>query len=113
MADQKSASRRAQETDKNGVLMILTSEKGYSLKKRCLKRWIYVHGYTQSFIARKLGISVEEFKRKLREHEKFNEYQITKLVALMKARAAFRVLYFPSIQIRRRIYQEVFGSGRG
>lgn len=93
--------------------MIPTSEKGYSLKKRSLQRWIYLHGYTQPYVARRLGISTEEFKRKLREHDRFNEYQIAELVALMKARAAFRVLYFPSIQIRRRIYKEVFGGGRG
>ena len=92
--------------------MIPTSKAGYSLKKRCLQRWIYSRGFTQLFIARRLGISADEFKRKLREHEKFNEQQIRCLVGLMKAKAAFRVLYFPSIQIRRRIHQEVFGGGR-
>ena len=60
-------------------------------------------------IARRLGVSAEEFKRKLREHEKFNEYQISCLVELMKAKAAFRVLYFPTLRMRRRIYKEVFG----
>lgn len=85
---------------------------GYSLKKRCLQRWIYARGYTQPYVARKLGLSAEEFKRKLREHEKFNEYQIGCLVQLMKAKAAFRVLYFPSLRMRRRIYREVFGSSK-
>lgn len=87
--------------------------KGYSLKKRSLQRWIYLHGYTQPYVARKLGLSTKLFKRKLREHEKFNEQQIRCLVELMKAKAAFRVLYFPSIKVRRRIYKEVFGGGRG
>lgn len=82
---------------------------GYSLKKRCLKKWIYAHGYTQLFAARWLGISAEEFKRKLREREKFNKYQIVSLVELMQARAAFRVLFFPSMRMRRQIYKEVFG----
>lgn len=85
---------------------------GYSLKKRCLQRWIYSRGYTQPYVARRLGLSAEEFKRKLREHEKFNEYQIGCLVQLMKAKAAFRVLYFPSLRMRRRIYREVFGSSK-
>ena len=75
--------------------------KGYSLKKRCLQRWIYSHGYTQLYVA-----------RKLREHEKFNEYQIGCLVQLMKAKAAFRVLFFPSLRMRRQIYSEVFGSSK-
>ena len=83
---------------------------GYSLKKQCLQRWIYCRGYTQPYVARKLGLSAEEFKRKLREHEKFNEYQIGCLVQLMKAKAVFRVLFFPSLRMRRRIYREVFGE---
>ena len=85
---------------------------GYSLKKRRLQRWIYARGYTQPYVARKLGLSAVEFKRKLREHEKFNEYQIGCLVQLMKAKAAFRVLYFPSPKMRRRIYKEVFGESK-
>lgn len=85
---------------------------GYSLKKRCLQRWIYARGYTQPYVARKLGISAEEFKRKLRAREKFNEYQIGCLVQLMKAKAAFRVLFFPSLRMRRQIYSEVFGSSK-
>ena len=55
--------------------MIPAGQEGYSLKKWCLKQWIYSHGYTQPYVARRLGVSAEEFKRKLREHEKFNEYQ--------------------------------------
>ena len=86
--------------------------KSYSLKKRCLQRWIYSHGYTQPYVARKLGLSAEEFKRKLREHERFNERQISCLVQLMKAKAAFRVLYFPSLKMQRRIYKEVFGESK-
>ena len=82
--------------------MIPARQEGYSLKKWCLKQWIYSHGYTQPYAA-------EEFKRKLREHEKFNEYQISCLVELMKAKAAFQVLYFPTLEMRRRIYKEVFG----
>ena len=85
---------------------------GYSLKKRRLQCWIYARGYTQPYVARRLGLSAEEFKRKLREHEKFNEYQIGCLVQLMKAKAAFRVLYFPSLKMRRWIYKEVFGESK-
>ena len=73
--------------DKEGVFMIPARQEGYSLKKWCLKQWIYSHGYTQPYVARRLGVSAEEFKRKLREH----------------------VLYFPTLEMRRRIYKEVFG----
>ena len=82
---------------------------GYSLKKRSLKRWIYEHGYTQPYMAKQLGMETDDFKRKLREHEQFDRYQIRLLVDFMKAEAAFMVLYFPSASMRRQVYREVFG----
>ena len=39
---------------------------GYSLKKYSLKKWIYENGYTQPYVARKLGLHPEDFKQKLR-----------------------------------------------
>lgn len=82
---------------------------GYSLKKRSLKRWIYEHGFTQPYMAEQLGMETDDFKRKLREHGQFNKYQIRLLVDLMKAEAAFTVLYFPSARVRRQVYRDVFG----
>lgn len=67
------------------------------------------NGYTQSHIAKLLGLSTEEFTKKLYEHEKFNEYQVCMLIELMKVQDAFKVLYFPTMKMRRRIYKEVFG----
>lgn len=84
-------------------------KQGYSLKKRSLKRWIYEHGYTQPYMAEQLGMETDDFKRKLREHEQFDKYQIRLLVDFMKAEAAFMVLYFPSASMRRQVYREVFG----
>lgn len=95
------------------MLFVTSKTQGLSLKKRALKRWIYANGYNQPRFARALGLSTNAFKRKLNNHEKFNEYQIRCLVKLMKAKAAFRVLYFPSLKVRRRIYQKVFGSIKG
>ena len=37
--------------------MIPAGQEGYSLKKWCLKQWIYSHGYTQPYVARRLGVS--------------------------------------------------------
>ncbi len=85
---------------------------GYSLKKSRLKKWIYDNDHTQSFVARKLGLSPSEFKRKLQGKEKFNREQITTLVYLMGAEEAFKVLYFPTSQMRREVWREVFGKHR-
>ena len=85
---------------------------GYSLKKYRLKKWIYDNGYTQPFVARKMGIEPIEFKRMLRERMKFSREQLWKLIKLMGAEEAFKVLYFPSKRRRRKIWWEVFGKYR-
>ena len=56
------------------------NQKGYSLKKRKLKDWIYDNGRTQPYVARKLGITKAELQQKLNEHEPFNEQQIRSLL---------------------------------
>ena len=83
---------------------------GYSLKKYSLKKWIYENGYTQPYVARKLGLHPEDFKQKLREREKFNKPQIWELIKLMGAEDAFKVLYFPTKQQRREVWWQVFGK---
>jgi len=86
---------------------------GYSLKKHSLKKWIYGNGYTQPYVARKLGLSAYEFKRRLRARDKFNRTEIERLVYLMKAEEAFKVIYFPTFKMRERVRQKVFGDKRG
>lgn len=88
-------------------------EQGYSLKKRQLKRWIYEHNYTQPYIADKLGLTAEEFKRKLREKEWFNKAQISALIYLLGAKSAFEIIYFPTLDERKRVYRQAFGTAWG
>lgn len=84
---------------------------GYALKKKALRRWIYSNDYTQPRIARTLGITVEELKRKLMEHEPFEEWQLRRLVYFMGAKSAFRVIYFHSFSERERVKQAAFING--
>ena len=65
----------------------------YSLKK--YKRWIVTHGYTQTFVAKKLGLDILEFKRKLDERESFTKEQIYALIDLVGLREAYHIIYFP------------------
>lgn len=44
-------------TDKVLLNIHVDKERRYALKKRALKRWIYLHGYTQREIAKKLHMS--------------------------------------------------------
>ena len=83
---------------------------GYSLKKYLLKQWIYANGLTQPYVAKKMNLSPDEFKRRLREREKFNREEISSLIRLMDAEAAFEVIYFPTMKIRKRVWYEVFGK---
>ena len=86
------------------------NELGYSLKKRKLRQWIYLHQLTQPYVAKRMGMEQEEFQAKLNEGAKFNREQITGLVELMGARDAFDVLYFPTAEQREEVYQKTFGS---
>lgn len=84
------------------------TQKGYSLKKRKLKDWIYDNGKTQPFLAHKFGITKQELQRKLNNHELFNEKQIRSLVYLVGAESAINIIYFPTIKEKRRIWRATF-----
>lgn len=88
------------------------TQKGYSLKKRKLKDWIYDHGKTQPYMARKFGIKKPELQRKLNEHELFDEEQIRTLVHLVKAEAAIEIIYFPTLKEKREVMKKTFGQNR-
>ena len=83
---------------------------GCSLKKRALLRWIYGAGYTQPYVAQRMGLDVDEFKDRLRTRKKFDMQEIRALVFLMGARAAFGVIYFPTNDERERIGKAAFGE---
>lgn len=89
---------------------IKTPPDGYSLKKYRLKKWIYENGHTQPYVARRMNVEPDEFKRKLREREKFGKWQIWGLIKLMHAEEAFYVVYFPSKRKRRQVWKAVFGN---
>ena len=83
---------------------------GYVLKKYPLKKWIYDNDHTQPYVAKKLGLTPDEFKRKLREKERFDREQIKTLIYLMGAEEAFGVIYFPTIRARKKVWREAFGK---
>ena len=81
---------------------------GVTLKSRTLKSWIKKKGYTQAFVAELLGMSKRKFRRKLYRRQRFNQKEITALIFFMGARAAIRVIWFPSLQEKRRIQKYVW-----
>lgn len=83
---------------------------GYSLKPKTMKRWIYEHNRSMPYVARKLNMSKEEFKRKLREREPFNKEQLRCLIYLVGAQDAFNIIYFPTMEEKRKVYEQAFGK---
>lgn len=94
---------------RKSVHNIPNARSGYGVKKKMLKKWIYDHNLTQPYVARKMNMSVEDFKAVLQEQGTFNREQIKALVNLMGAWEAFKVIYFPSKRKRRKVYWQVFG----
>ena len=84
---------------------------GYSLKKGKLKKWIYENNYTMPYVAKRLGLTKNELKRKLSEHDGFNKHQIKSLIYLVGASNAIDIIYFPSLKMKDIIISEVFRKG--
>ena len=70
-------------------------QESFALKKYSLKQWIVMNGLTQTYVAKKLGLDILEFKRKLRERELFTKEQIFALINLVGVREAYHIIYFP------------------
>lgn len=82
--------------------------RGVTLKSRALNRWRKRKGYAQSYVAARLGMSSRKFGRKLYKRQRFNQSEITALIRLMGARAAIDVIWFPSLEEKRRIQNYVW-----
>ena len=80
---------------------------GVSLKSRALKQWLERRGITQREMAQVLELPKREFRQKLYKHSKFDMRQTTKLIRLMGAMAAIEVIWFPTIEVKRRIKKYV------
>ena len=81
---------------------------GLTLKSRVLKRWLKRKRFTQSFVATRLGMDKRKFRRKLYKHCRFNKSEIKAFVRLLGARASISVIWFPSLQEKRRIQKYVW-----
>ena len=96
-------------TFKSGINFTDYYRGGVTLKSRALKRWLKKKRYGQSYVARRLGMSKRTFRRKLYKRQRFNQSEITALVRLIGARAAINVIWFPTLQEKRRIQNYVWG----
>lgn len=95
-------------TYKTATNFIEYYEDGISLKSRALKVWLQRKGYSQAFIARLLCMSKHKFRSKLYWRQTFSQSEITALIRLMGARAAIKVIWFPTLEEKKRIEKYVW-----
>lgn len=81
---------------------------GLSIRKQQLIQWIDANNFTQPIIAKRLNMTLQELIDKLNNQEPFTQEQIRDLVYFMGANEAFKVMYFPTLEYKERIWQEVF-----
>lgn len=83
--------------------------KGISLKSRALKRWLKKHSVSQGQLAKVLGISKRVLRLRLFKKYKFTREEIIRLIYFIGAKAALNVLWFPTINEKRRVIKSVRG----
>lgn len=86
-----------------------TKIEGYSLRIGAFYSWLKKSGYTTKQIAKRIEMDEDELKRKLKEKEIFNKEQLSVLIKIMGATSACFVIYFPTFELRKQVYLEVFG----
>ena len=76
---------------------------GLSLNRRALQGWLKQKNMRMGRLAKLLKIPPRRLRWKLYKHRTFGKKEITTLIYLIGARQALRVLWFPTIEEKRRI----------
>ena len=76
---------------------------GLSLNRRALQCWLERKNMRMGRLAKLLKISPRKLRWKLYKNKKFRRKEITALIYVMGAWQALRVLWFPTIEEKRRI----------
>ena len=87
-----------------------TKIEGYSLRSGAFYSWLNESGYTIGQIAERLDMDENEFVYKLKTKQLFGREHLRILIETMGASAACFAIYFPTFELRKQIYFEVFGK---
>lgn len=82
-------------------------QNGLSLKSRALRICLQRRGVSQKQISEVIGIPKQIFRWRLYHKQKFTREEITRLVYFIGARAALKVLWFPTVAEKLRVSQSV------
>ena len=84
------------------------NQKGYSIWKGKLLKFLKKRNFTLSDIATKIGISERELQERLDDWDYFNAEEIELLVGFVGAKSACDIIYFPTRKEKEEIKREVF-----
>ena len=84
------------------------NQKGYSIWKGKLLKFLKKRNFTLSDIATKIGISEREMKERLDDWDYWNAEEIERIIEFVGAKAAYDIIHFPSRKEKEQIKKKVF-----
>ena len=88
------------------------NQKGYSIWKGKLLKFLKKRNFTLSDIATKIGISERELQERLDDWDYWNAEEIERIVEFVGAKAAYDIIYFPSRKEKEQIKKKAFGRNQ-
>ena len=88
------------------------NQKGYSIWKGKLMKFLKKRNFTLSDIATKIGISERELQERLDDWDYWNAEEIERIVEFVGAKAAYDIIYFPSRKEKAKIKKKAFGRNK-
>lgn len=88
------------------------NQKGYSIWKGKLLKFLKKRNFTLSDIATKIGISERELQERLDDWDYWNAEEIERIVEFVGAKAAYDIIHFPSRKEKEQIKKKAFGRNQ-
>ena len=88
------------------------NQKGYSIWKGKLLKFLKKRNFTLSDIATKIGISERELQERLDDWDYWNAEEIERIVEFFGAKAAYDIIHFPSRKEKTKIKKKAFGGNK-
>ena len=87
-------------------------QKGYSIWKGKLLKFLKKRNFTLLDIATKIGISERELQERLDDWDYWNAEEIERIVEFVGAKAAYDIIHFPSRKEKVKIKKKTFGRNQ-
>ena len=88
------------------------NQKGYSIWKGKLLKFLKKRNFTLSDIATKIGISERELQERLDDWDYWNAEEIERIVEFVGAKAAYDIIHFSSRKEKTKIKKKAFGRNQ-